>query len=223
MIELRDVSKQFTAGRGHVAALSGITFSSAAGQGLILAGRSGSGKTTLLNCLGTLETPDSGTIIVNGADLCTLSDPQRTRFRSEQVGFVFQAGNLLPWLTVAENLRFPLELNGIRGTVQTRRIDELLETFGLHGYNKALPLELSGGEAQRVTFARAIAHYPALLLADEPTASLDSQNSNQLITLMFSLCKNNGTTLIIATHDQELLAMADSIVFLKDGKMEKKT
>lgn len=223
MIELLAVSKEFRSGRGHIAALSEITFSSAMGQGLVLAGRSGSGKTTLLNCLGTLEKPDSGNIFINGVNLCTLSPQQRTRFRSKEVGFVFQAGNLLPWLTVAENLRFPLELNKVQGRNQLKRIEELLDTFGLLGYGKALPLELSGGEAQRVAFARAIAHTPALLLADEPTASLDSQNSNQLISMMFSLCKNHGTTLIIATHDQDLVAMADSVVFLRDGKMEKKT
>lgn len=220
MIELQAVSKQFTSGRGHIAALSDITFVRAMGQGLILAGRSGSGKTTLLNCLGTLETPDSGAIFIRGLNLCTLSPQQRTQFRSKMVGFVCQTGNLLPWLTVAENLRFPLELNAIHGRAQLRRIEELLVTFGLSGYDKALPLELSGGEAQRVAFARAIAHTPALLLADEPTASLDSVNSNQLIRLMFSLCKNNGTTLIIATHDQDLLAMADSVIVLKDGTME---
>jgi ABC-type lipoprotein export system ATPase subunit len=220
MIALREVCKQFTSGRGHISALTGISFHVEQGHGVILAGRSGSGKTTLLNCIGTLETPDNGAIVHNGIDLCTLGPRQRTLFRRRQVGFVFQAGNLLPWLSVSENLRFPLELNGIRGKTQRVRIEELLATFSLSGYEKALPAELSGGESQRIAFARAIAHEPAILLADEPTASLDSANGNQLIELMFSLCRTKGTTLFIATHDQELLGMADTLIYLKDGTME---
>ncbi len=222
MIEIQAVSKQFTSGRGQIAALRDISFSVQRGQGVILIGRSGSGKTTLLNCLGTLEIPDKGSILCNGTNICTLSPRQRALFRRREVGFVFQSSNLLPWLTVAENLQFPLEMNGIYGAVQRERLEELLATFGLAGYDKALPVELSGGESQRVAFARAIAHAPAILLADEPTASLDSSNGTQLIELMFSLCHAKGTTLIIATHDQELLAMADMIITLKDGTMEQK-
>ena len=220
MIEIQAISKQYTSGRGHVSALSDISLAVEHGQGIILAGRSGSGKTTLLNCIGTLEIPDSGKILYNDIDICTLSPRQRTLFRRQKVGFVFQAGNLLPWLTVAENLQFPLELNGIRGSDQRHRIEELLAIFGLGGYEKALPMELSGGEAQRIAFARAIAHTPAILLADEPTASLDSINGKQLVELMFSLCRTHETTLFIATHDQELLEMAKTIIFLKDGRME---
>jgi putative ABC transport system ATP-binding protein len=220
MIEIQAVSKQFTSGRGHVAAVTDVSFSVARGRGVILAGRSGSGKTTLLNCIGTLEIPDTGAILYKGTNICALSPRQRTLFRRKEVGFVFQTSNLLPWLTVAENLQFPLELNGIHGKLQQRRIEELLATFGLAGYEKALPVELSGGESQRIAFARAIAHAPALLLADEPTASLDSKNGKQLVELLFSLCHSRQTTLIIATHDQELLGMADTVISLKDGKME---
>jgi putative ABC transport system ATP-binding protein len=220
MIEIQAVSKQFTSGRGHVAAVTDVSFSVARGRGVILAGRSGSGKTTLLNCIGTLEIPDTGSILYKGTNICTLSPRQRTLFRRKEVGFVFQTSNLLPWLTVAENLQFPLELNGIHGKAQQRRIEELLAIFGLAGYEKALPVELSGGESQRIAFARAIAHAPALLLADEPTASLDSKNGKQLIELLVSLCRSKETTLIIATHDQELLGMADTVISLKDGKME---
>ncbi len=222
MIELQAVSKQFTSGRGHVSAIRDISFAVHRGKGVILQGRSGSGKTTLLNCIGTLETPDQGAIVYKGANICTLSPRQRALFRRKEVGFVFQSGNLLPWLTVAENLQFPLELNGIHGRIQRRRIEELLATFGLAGYGKAMPVELSGGELQRIAFARAIAHAPAILLADEPTASLDSNNGQQLIALMFSLCRLQATTLFVATHDQDLLAMADTIIALKDGRMEQK-
>jgi len=220
MIDIQAVCKHYSSGRGQVAALADISFAVAPGEGIVLAGRSGSGKTTLLNCIGTLELPDRGRILCHGIDICALSPHRRTLFRRQQVGFVFQAGNLLPWLTVAENLQFPLELNQIRGRAQQRRIEELLAIFGLAGYQRALPAELSGGEAQRIAFARAIAHAPAILLADEPTASLDSANGNQLIELMFSLCRDQKTTLLIATHDQDLLAMAETILFVKDGRME---
>jgi ABC-type lipoprotein export system ATPase subunit len=220
MIKVQAVSKQFTSGRGHISALSDISFAVERGCGVLLMGRSGSGKTTLLNCLGTLEIPDQGAILYNGTNICTLSLRQRALFRRKELGFVFQGGNLLPWLTVAENLQFPLELNGICGIVQQQRIEELLATFDLVGYEKAMPAELSGGESQRIAFARAIAHAPAILLADEPTASLDSSNGRQLIEMMFSLCRLQGTTLLIATHDQDLLPLADAIISLKDGKME---
>jgi len=219
VVSVQDVSKQYTSGRGRVTALAEISFSVQSGQGIILAGKSGSGKTTLLNCIGTLERPDSGSILCNGRDICALSARERALFRRQEVGFVFQAGNLLPWLTVAENLQFPLELNAIRGKMQRKRIEELLTHFGLGGYEKAMPAELSGGESQRIAFARAIAHSPSLLLADEPTASLDSANGRQLIELMFSLCRSQHTTLFIATHDQELLEMTDEIIYLKDGRM----
>lgn len=219
MVSVQNVSKQYTSGRGRVTALAEISFSVQIGQGIILAGKSGSGKTTLLNCIGTLERPDSGSILCNGRDICALAPRQQALFRRQEVGFVFQAGNLLPWLTVAENLQFPLELNAIWGKVQRKRIEELLVNFGLAGYEKAMPAELSGGESQRIAFARAIAHSPSLLVADEPTASLDSVTGRQLIELMFSLCRSQRTTLFIATHDQELLEMTDAIIYLKDGRM----
>lgn len=220
MITISSLSKQYVSGRGHVSALNNISFSVEHGRGVILAGKSGSGKTTLLNCIGTLETPDSGSIVCNGIDICAFSARQRALFRRREISFVFQTGNLLPWLTVAENLQLPLELNAITGSEQVLRIEELLATFGLAGYEKAMPAELSGGESQRIAFARAIAHTPSILLADEPTASLDSDNGRQLIELMFSLCHTKGMCLFIATHDQELLGMAETVIALKDGKMQ---
>ena len=220
MIEILAGSKKYTSGRGHITALADITFNVEKGQSSVLAGKSGSGKTTLLNCIGALERPDSGRILCNGRDICTLGQRERALFQRREIGFVFQAANLLPWLTVGENLQFPLELNGIRGKEQEQRIEELLATFDLSGYDKAMPGELSGGETQRIAFARAIAHKPFLLLADEPTASLDSATGNQLIQLMLSLCAEQRTTLIIATHDAELIAMTDHKIYLKDGRME---
>jgi putative ABC transport system ATP-binding protein len=220
MIEILAVSKKYTSGRGHITALADISFSVGEGQSSVLAGKSGSGKTTLLNCIGALEKPDSGRILYNGRDICTLGQRQRALFQRREIGFVFQASNLLPWLTVAENLQFPLELNGIRGKEQEQRVDELLATFDMSGYDKAMPGELSGGETQRIAFARAIAHQPTLVLADEPTASLDSTTGYQLIQLMLSLCAHRHTTLIIATHDPELIEMTDRTIYLKDGRQE---
>ncbi len=220
MIEVQAVSKRFSSGRGHVIALADISFSVGDGRSCVLAGKSGSGKTTLLNCLGGLERPDSGRILCNGTDICTLGRKQRALFQRRLIGFVFQSGNLLPWLTVAENLRFPLELNNIRGREQQTRIADLLATFGLAGYDRAMPGELSGGETQRIAFARAIAHNPALLLADEPTASLDSVTGCQLIQLMLSLAVSRHTTLIVATHDPELIGLIGTAMYLKDGRME---
>lgn len=220
MIEILAVSKKYISGRGHVSALADISFTVVEGQSTILAGKSGSGKTTLLNCIGALEKPDSGRILCNGRDICTLGQRQRALFQRREIGFVFQTANLLPWLTVAENLQFPLELNGIRGKEQKDRIQELLTTFGLAGYDRAMPGELSGGETQRIAFARAIAHKPALLLADEPTASLDSATGYGLIELMLSLCISQHATLIIATHDPELIEMTPKRIYLKDGKIE---
>ncbi len=223
MIEIRSVSKQYKSGRGYVKALSDISFSVAESQSFVLAGKSGSGKTTLLNCIGALEKPDSGRVLYNGEDICSFNSKQRALFQRKKIGFVFQASNLIPWLTVAENLIFPLELNDIRGHEQRERVRELLMLFNLTGYDKAMPGELSGGETQRISFARAIAHKPPLLLADEPTSNLDSATGQQLIELMLSLCASQHSTLIIATHDPELIEMTTSKIYLKDGFIEART
>ena len=223
MIAVQSVSKQYTSGRGHVRALADISFSVGESQSFVLAGKSGSGKTTLLNCIGALETPDSGRILYKGEDICSLNPRQRAFYQRKEIGFVFQTANLIPWLTVAENLIFPMELNDIRGQEQRMRVQELLVLFDLAGYDKAMPGELSGGETQRISFARAIAHKPALLLADEPTSSLDSATGQQLIELMLSLCVSQQSTLIIATHDPELIQMTTSKIFLKDGCIEAKS
>ncbi len=220
MIEVMAVSKQYTSGRGHIRALSDITFTVTQGQSFILAGKSGSGKTTLLNCIGALEKPDSGRILYKDQDICLFSPRQRALFQRREIGFVFQAANLLPWLTVAENLSFPLELNGVYGKNQRHRIRELLTAFDMAGYEKAMPGELSAGESQRIAFARAMAHKPALLLADEPTSNLDSATGYKLIELMLSLCQCQNTTLIIATHDPELIEMTRNRLYLKDGVTE---
>jgi ABC-type lipoprotein export system ATPase subunit len=219
VIQVSGICKTFPSGRGAVAALNNISFSAGKGDGLVLAGKSGSGKTTLLNCIAGLEKPDKGLVLCGGLEIHSLSRKQLSRFLRRQVGFVFQTGNLLSYLTVCENIEFPLALNEMTAKQRKHRAEELLDTMGLKGAGPAMPFELSAGETQRVAFARAIAHSPSLLLADEPTASLDTENGRQLIELMFSLTRESGCTMIVATHDAEIIASAPNKLFLKDGKM----
>jgi putative ABC transport system ATP-binding protein len=188
------------------------------GRFFVVAGRSGSGKTTLLNCIGTLEKPETGRIRCAGIDINHLSRRAAAKFRRKQTGFVFQSANLVSYLTVRENIALPLELNAWSNDARNRRVDALLDTVGLRGMGAAMPQELSGGETQRVAFARAIAHQPAILLADEPTASLDSATGRQLIQLMKALVSESTCTLIAATHDPELIAAASETLYLKDGR-----
>lgn len=223
MIQVVDVFKAYVSGRGNVTALEGISFDVERGECFIVAGKSGSGKTTLLNCVGGLEKPDRGRIICAGMDLNLLSRGALSRFQRSHVGFVFQSGNLLSYLTVRENLAFPLALNGVDGTRRNRRVQELLELIELQDLGSALPRELSGGETQRVAFARAIAHNPAILLADEPTASLDSATAGLLIRLMIKLSRLHQCTLVVASHDPEVIQMADRRFQLRDGRKETRT
>jgi len=220
VIEVVDLHKRYQSGRRMVTALEGLSFSVQTGESYIIAGKSGSGKTTLLNCVGGLEKPDQGLIRCDGTDIHRLSRRALARFQRERVGFVFQSGNLLSYLTVRENLAFPLALNGVNGLQRKKRIQELLESVELPGLGSALPSELSGGETQRVAFARAIAHNPAILLADEPTASLDSATGRRLIGLMVSLSRQQQCTLVAASHDPEVIRMADHRFQLKDGRKE---
>lgn len=221
MIQVSGISRSYRSGRGRVVALEDISFEVEKGKCFIVAGRSGSGKTTLLNCIGGLEKPDRGRVLCAGTDINTLAQGELARFQRKHFGFMFQGGNLLSYLTVRENIAFPLELNRISGSPQNLRIDWLLASIGLPEIGAALPREISGGETQRVAFARAIAHSPAVLLADEPTASLDSTNARQLTRMMFALSREQYCTLIVATHDPEVIDMADEILFLKDGRMER--
>jgi ABC-type lipoprotein export system ATPase subunit len=223
VIQVLGVSRTYRSGRGRVVALQDISFQVERGKSFILAGRSGSGKTTLLNCLGGLEKPDKGTIHCAGSDINALTRRELSLFQRKHLGFMFQAGNLLSYLSVRENLAFPLEMNRVSGAPRDKRIHWLLENIGLPDIGAALPRELSGGETQRVAFARAIAHSPAILLADEPTASLDSANGRQLIGLMLALTREQQCTLVVATHDPEVIGMADERLFLKDGRREELT
>ncbi|UCH21199.1 MAG: ABC transporter ATP-binding protein [Deltaproteobacteria bacterium] len=223
MIELEKISKEFRSGRGYVRALTDVSFTLERGKTAAVVGKSGSGKTTLLNCIGGLERPEKGTVICFGADIYSLSAKKLSLFQRKNFGFVFQHGNLLSYLTVFENIAFPLWLNGIAEKQAQLRVKELLKKIGLSNAQAALPHELSGGEIQRVSAARAIAHSPRLLLADEPTASLDTVTGKNLIALMFEMGRNQGCTMVISTHDPEISRLADQIIQIKDGRVIKET
>jgi putative ABC transport system ATP-binding protein len=199
--------------------VDGVSFSLDTGQSLALMGRSGSGKTTLLYLIGGLERPDAGQIFCLDQPVHSLAGRPLANFLRKNVGFLFQSGNLLSYLTVAENVAFPLRLNTIPAAECDRRVRELLEKIDLTAAASALPRELSGGEVQRVAFARAVAHRPGILLADEPTSSLDSGTAHTLMDLMFRVGREEGRTTLVATHDPAVTMLADRTLRLEDGRI----
>lgn len=217
MLEVVDISKQYLSGRGHVQALKSISLRMEKNANLALVGKSGSGKTTLMHCIGGIERPDAGKVMIDGYDIQSLSEKALCLFQRRNIGFVFQHGNLLSFMTAAENIAFPLNLNGVDTRSRNRRVTELLHLIGLPEIGAAMPFELSGGEMQRVAIARAVVHNPELLLADEPTANLDSATGADIMRMMINLTKSQGCNLIMATHDLELIAMADTSIKLRDG------
>ena len=219
MITLIGVTKTFRSGRGRVDALVDVSMEVSTGGFAAIMGKSGSGKSTLLNCIGGLELPDQGEVCCFDTPINRLVPSRLSMFQRRHLGFVFQRGNLLSYLTVAENIGLPLTLNGVTGAAYTQRIQTLLEEIGLAGAAKALPHELSGGETQRVSVARAVAHRPRLLLADEPTANLDTGSGRRVVNLMRRLSVEDGCTIIMATHDRDIIHDADQILYLKDGKL----
>jgi len=219
MIEVIDISKEFRSGSVSVKVLSKISFKLGKGEILTVFGKSGSGKTTLLNCIGGLEIPDSGRINCFGTDINAVSGKKRSIFQRKNLGFIFQSGNLLSYLSVTENIVFPLILNGYGKKAREQRVAELLEILGLNLFAKAMPHELSGGQAQRVAFARAIAHSPRMLLADEPTASLDTQTGLNIIKLMWDIARENNSSVIVSTHDAGIINYSDKTIHLVDGEI----
>ena len=220
MIRLERISKEYRSGRGRVLALSDVSFTIEKNSTVAVFGKSGSGKTTLLYCIGGLERPESGNVICFGVDIHSLSEKALCLFQRKNVGFVFQHANLFSYLTVFENIAFALELNRFERKAVVNRVSELLENIGLADAGAALPHELSGGEVQRVSVARAIAHSPQVLLADEPTASLDSTTGKDLVQLMFNMGRDQKCTMIIATHDPDIIKLADTRLRIRDGKIE---
>jgi len=189
------------------------------GEILALVGASGSGKTTLLNVLSGIDTPDRGQVLIDGRDLHARGEPERTRIRREHMGFVFQFFNLIPTLTVAENIALPLELVGASRQRQQQTVQELLQAIGLGHTAERYPDTLSGGEQQRVAMARALAHRPRLLLADEPTGNLDEETGDGIMKMLLRLAREQSTALLIVTHSQQVAARADRVLRLQRGSL----
>lgn len=193
------------------------------GEFVVLLGRSGSGKTTLLNLISGIDLPTSGEVFIGNTNLSALSERERTIFRREHVGFIFQSLNLIPTLTVAENVLLPLELKSRVKREEVRRMRDLLEAVSLADRADSFPDRLSGGERQRVAVARALVHKPKLLLADEPTGNLDYETGKQVMALLNRLVRQVGQTIILVTHDRDLTAYADRVLVLKGGTVREET
>jgi putative ABC transport system ATP-binding protein len=220
LVHVDAVTRKFPLDHSAVTALDHTSLRVAAGEFLAIAGPSGSGKSTLLNLIGCIDKPTSGRIFIDGVDTSQLSPARTTTLRRGKIGFVFQTFNLIPVFTAAENVEFPLLIQGVSASERRTRVTEALESVGLATRAHHRPDLLSGGERQRVAVARAIVGRPALVLADEPTANLDTRNATQLIELMRDLNRRLGLTFIFSTHDQRLLEHTPRIVRLTDGRVE---
>jgi len=215
--ELRSVSKRYRRGDELVHALRGVSFTLAAGEMVALVGPSGCGKSTTLNLVAGVDRPDEGEVTVCGRSLAGAGETDLVEARRRCIGIVFQAFHLLPHLTVAENVALPLALDGRRDGA---RVDDLLHRVGLEHRRGHFPAELSGGEQQRTAVARALVHRPAVVLADEPTGSLDSASGAAVLQLMDELRRQEGSALLLATHDESLATLADRVIRLRDGEIE---
>jgi putative ABC transport system ATP-binding protein len=219
LIQLRGVAKTYREGERSREVLRDIDLDITAGEALILLGRSGSGKSTLLNLLAGIETPDRGEILSCGERLDAQDEEERARYRRHQVGYVFQFFNLIPTLTVLENVLFKLELVGKRGADGQQRARDLIEAVGLGGREDTFPERLSGGERQRVAVAAALAPEPPLLLADEPTGNLDLETGRQVMALLDDLVRREGRTLVMATHSLDVMGIANRVLRVEDGQL----
>jgi putative ABC transport system ATP-binding protein len=220
IVSVKNAVKNYTLGKVVVPALRGVSLDVYEGEFLSIAGPSGSGKTTLLNLVGCVDTPTSGTVMVAGSDTSALGERALTSLRLHTIGFIFQSFNLVPVLSVLQNVELPLLLQGkLSGPDRKKRVTELLERVGLHDYIKHRPTELSGGQRQRVAIARALVTRPQIVLADEPTANLDSVTGQNILDLMKELNRTEHTTFIFSTHDARVMSYASAVVRLADGKL----
>ncbi len=220
VIELRGVHKTYRLGQHVVPALQGIDLAVRRGELLALTGPSGSGKSTILNLCGLIDTPDSGDIVLGGRSVTGQDENQRTLLRRDAMGFVFQSFNLVPVMTVAENVDYPLFISGVPAAERRERVAAQLLAVGLQDHAQHRPDALSGGQRQRVAIARALVKRPRLVIADEPTASLDSHTADQVLDLMRELGHAEGAAFVIATHDNRLTRRCDRIVALLDGRLQ---
>lgn len=216
-ISAQNVERIYKTTTDDVYALRNINFTIAAGQLVALKGRSGSGKTTLLNCLGGLDTPTSGEILIFGDSLAEMGDAKRTAWRRKQVGFIFQAMGLLPTFSAYENLDVMLRLAGIPRRERKERILDYLEEMGLVQWMNHRPFELSGGQQQRIAIARALVTHPRLILADEPSSELDSETTHHIMEILRKTVEDTGTTILVSTHDSIVDEYADIVLRLQDG------
>lgn len=219
VIEIKSLTKIYNGGEVKVKAVNGIDINFKEGEFTAVVGPSGSGKTTFLNMLGGLDRPTSGQVVIGGVDVWSLSSRQLIDFRMNNIGFVFQSYNLIPVLTAGENVEFIMQLQGKPRKEREQRTKELLEAVGIGDRIKSRPSKLSGGQQQRVAVARALASKPEFILADEPTANLDSSSTSSLLELMAQMNKKYNTTFIFATHDQRVMDKARRIVTIEDGKI----
>jgi len=219
IVSVKDLCKIYPMGNIQVHALKGISLDIAEGDFVSVAGPSGSGKTTLMNIIGLIDSFTSGALVINGLEITNQNRRELARLRRDLLGFIFQSFNLLPVLNVFENVELPLIISGKGGTKAQRRerVDYLLNEVGLAERKRHIPAELSGGQQQRVAIARALVTSPRIVIADEPTANLDSKTGEKVLSLMKEINKNEKTTFIFSTHDPEIWEIADYVVFLQDG------
>lgn len=220
VVELRGVTKTYRLDRHVVPALRGVDLAVRAGELLALTGPSGSGKSTLLNLCGLIDTPDEGAVHLGGVEVPTGDEAERTRLRRDALGFVFQSFNLVPVMTVAENVDYPLFLSGVGAKERRARVAAQLEAVGLQDHAGHRPDALSGGQRQRAAIARALVKRPRLVIADEPTASLDSVTATQVLDLMRERGHAEGAAFVIATHDSRLTDRCDRVLALRDGRLQ---
>lgn len=217
ILTLKNLTKVYGKGDTAVTAVDHMDLEVKKGQFVSVVGTSGSGKSTLLHLIGGVDTPTEGEVIIDGDNIYSLNDNKRSILRRRKIGFVFQQYNLIPVLTVEENIKMPLLLDGAK--VDQKKIDEILDKLGLTDRKNHLPNQLSGGQQQRVAIGRALANNPSIIIADEPTGNLDKKNSEEVMELLCKSVKNEGQTLILVTHEPDIAAMADRIIHLEDGKI----
>ena len=215
LLEVKDISKTYGSGETAVEALKNVSFCVEKGEFLAIVGESGSGKSTLLNMIGALDAPTAGKVIIDGKDIMAMKDDATTIFRRRNIGFIFQAFNLIPELTVEQNIVFPLLLDYQKP--DQKYLDELLKVLNLENRRRHLPSQLSGGQQQRVAIGRALVTRPSIILADEPTGNLDSKNSSEVIALLKDAARRYEQTIIMITHNRVIAQSADRILQVKDG------
>lgn len=219
VVSLNNISRIYSQGAETVHAVDNVTMSIFPGEFTAVCGPSGSGKTTILNMIGALDNPTSGTIIVEGRSLSGMSSTEKSLFRRDRIGFVFQAYNLIPVLTAYENAEFVLVLQGVSPAERRCRVMELMKQVGLQGLEHRRPDAMSGGQQQRIAIVRAMATRPAIVLADEPTANVDSQTAASILDLMAELNRDHGTTFLFSTHDKNVIDRAHRVIRMRDGRI----